>query len=155
MKIWENVKDDIGCIWQPHKTFIPSKELCGIPKCTDNSSAKNAGKVLFKFINDFIENSSAYGCPTPCMQTFFQYDLQYFHKNVDHYFYDTVDDIFYISVFYKHLELEEFDEMLVYDHWSFLAVTGGNLGLLLDLSGMSVLFYLIRKLKHYFQRNNE
>ena len=155
MKIWENVKPQMNCIWLPLKTFIPSTELCALPKCPDEDSAKTVGKFLFKFINKFIINSSTYGCPIPCMQTHFQYDVQYFHRNVDNCFYDEVDNIFYISVFYKSLEKDEFDEMLVYDHWSFLATTGGNLGLLLDLSGMSIFFYLIRTFKKYLQRDNE
>jgi hypothetical protein len=36
-----------------------------------------------------------------------------------------------------------------YDVGNFLAAVGGNLGLLLGLSGLSVLFYLIKWLKRY------
>ncbi len=40
-------------------------------------------------------------------------------------------------------------ETLDYDAGNFLAAVGGNLGLLLGLSGLSVLFYFIKWLKRY------
>ena len=149
--IWQHVKDRMKCIWQPLKTFVPEAEASSMTPCRDRTSAKNVQNIIFDQIDYFVNSPWLYGCPTPCKQTHFSYEIQYFHKNADTQFYDEVEGVFYISVFYKSLELEEFAENLVYDTGAFLAATGGNLGLLLGLSGMSMLLYLIKKLKKYLQ----
>ena len=90
IKIWKCANDKMKCIWRPQKTFIPATEKITTPNCTDKKSAKMAWKHLFKCINMFITNSSAYSCPTPCQQTHFKYEVQYFHRNVDIYFYESL-----------------------------------------------------------------
>ena len=76
-------------------------------------------------------HSENYGCPPPCTQISYKYNIQYFSKNS---WIDTnskvslqFNDIFYMDLFYETQDVEERIESLVYDMENFLAVTGGNL----------------------------
>ena len=103
--IWQNVKDNIICIWKPLKTFTSEIEAASKLACIDKISAKNAQHVLFEQISNFVNKPWSFGCPTPCQQIQFLYEIQYFHKNADTQFYDQVEGVFYISIFYKSLEV--------------------------------------------------
>ena len=51
---------------------------------------------------------------------------------------------FELSVYYNNLEIEERTETLIYDLSTFLSAAGGNLGLLMGFSCLSVLLALIK-----------
>ena len=55
----------------------------------------------------------------------------------------TTKGVFSIHLFYSTLNVEELVETLVYDRGNFLAAAGGNLGLMLGISCLSVLNVLI------------
>ena len=38
-------------------------------------------RTVFKFVDDFLCNTSQYGCPVPCTQNSYHYDLEYFSKH--------------------------------------------------------------------------
>jgi hypothetical protein len=78
--------------------------------------------------------------------------LNYFHKNS---WIDTdgksgiIENSFSLAIAYNTLIVEERVETLVYDVGSFLAAVGGNLGLFLGFSCLSVCLALIRfAMKH-------
>ena len=48
-----------------------------------------------------------------------------------------------LSFYWDHLDIEEHHEVLTYDLSSFLAAAGGNLGLALGYSVLSVFVYII------------
>ena len=98
-------------------------------------------------IADFDGRPANYGCPLPCQQNSYNLKLNYFHKNS---WIDTdgksgiIPDSFSLAVAYNTLIVEERVESLVYDVGSFLAAAGGNLGLFLGFSCLSVFLTLIK-----------
>ncbi len=94
----------------------------------------------------------AHDCPVPCQQTRYKATLDYFHQNVAALMgmEDTSSDggqIFHLMYYYLTLRIEQKIESLEYDFGSFLAAAGGNLGLFLGMSCLSVLFSLAKCLQ--------
>ena len=63
---------------------------------------------------------------------------------------DKQKDYFGMIFYYNTLHVEELTESLVFDTDSFLATAGGNLGLFLGFSCMSVLFALVKVIKRFY-----
>ena len=91
-------------------------------------------------------------CQIPCQQTSYNIKLRYFQET------SMIDIIrnqtksfngfaVLLSFGYETMFIEEHVENLVYDIGSFLAAAGGNLGLFLGFSFLSVLLSLIKLLK--------
>jgi hypothetical protein len=62
---------------------------------------------------------------------------------------DYPDIHYFISLKYETFNVEEHVESLIYDAGSFLVSVGGNLGLFLGFSCLSVFFAIINVCKHY------
>ncbi len=89
--------------------------------------------------------SSHYGCPLPCKFISYKVKVNYFHKNsylaVE--INKTTENAFYVYFFYTSLVVEIRVETLVYDIGGFLAAAGGNMGLTLGLSFLTIFFSII------------
>jgi hypothetical protein len=60
-------------------------------------------------------------------------------------YYNTTDGIFFLlSIYYKTLMVEERVETLIFDVPGMLSAAGGNLGLLLGFSCLSLLFGIVQ-----------
>ena len=91
-------------------------------------------------------------CPVPCKQISYNANIRYFHETsfLDPYnsFGENFSDAFIVfSISYETLLIEEHEESLVYDITNFLAAAGGNLGLFLGFSCMSVFYGMIKLIK--------
>ena len=58
------------------------------------------------------------------------------------------DSTLFFSIGYESFEIEVNVEILIYDIGSFLAAVGGNLGLFLGFSCLSLLFVLMKTFNH-------
>ncbi len=89
--------------------------------------------------------SSHYGCPLPCKFISYKVKVNYFHKNsylaVE--INKTTENAFYVYFYYTSLVVEKRVETLVYDIGGFLAAAGGNMGLTLGLSFLTIFFSII------------
>jgi hypothetical protein len=96
-------------------------------------------------MSEFIFNFSTFGCPLPCTKTSYKTNLKYMHKNslmlVEEFF--QKDNVFILYFFYTSLTVEEKIETLIYDFGGLMAAAGGNLGLCLGFSCLSILFSMI------------
>ena len=106
-------------------------------------------------MDQFLGSTSAYGCPLPCTQKSYNFNLEYFSKysflgaeepvNLD-------NENFKFVMFFRSVDTEESTETLVYDFTNFLTAAGGNLGLFMGFSCFSLVhwfFVLINKIFSY------
>ena len=100
---------------------------------------------------DFQYGPSKYGCPLPCERRKDQITLQYYHNTS--WVSEETEEVekmgFQFFYFYNSLSMEERVESLVYDFSAFLIATGGNLGLFLGFSCLSVGIKIINWLQVY------
>ena len=85
------------------------------------------------------------GCLVPCLQVEYSYTAVDFHKNT---WIDTSnvnppdfnDKYYSLYVSYGFMDIERHEEALIYDSGNFFAAVGGNLGLFLGFSCLSIIF---------------
>ena len=113
--------------------------------CRDEISALN---TLNKFVDlaYSVERKNWFNsCPIPCKLIVYEAKQRNFHKNAVFGFYDK--QALYFSIGYESFIIEVSIETLLYDIGSFLAAVGGNLGLFLGFSCLSVLLGFVSMFK--------
>ena len=121
-------------------------------ECCSEESTKLVGDKFLRLVNEIAEFPESIGCPLPCRQINYKMSLDYFHNNSWSGVYDTSKDIHtYYALQYRYttMFIEERVENLEYDVGSFLAAAGGNLGLMLGLSCLTVMFSIIEYCKNF------
>jgi hypothetical protein len=124
--------------------------------CLTEDEAWNTYQALEDFIDDFYSDFNAYNCALPCKVISFSFDIDYRHSNsiITRYPNQSVEEGgFQLHYYYKSLKVEEKTETLIYDVGNFLAAAGGNLGLFLGFSCLSVLFELIKFAETYLHKH--
>ena len=94
----------------------------------------------------FTFHTSDSECIRPCTTTTYKIDLKYSHENSWTLFNNdlrNVSNVFRIFFFYQTLTVEEKIETLLYDVGGLMATAGGNLGLCLGFSCLSILYAAI------------
>ena len=116
-----------------------------LPECDDENSGRKTYQEFY--VNLYNKNREDWlqTCPLPCNQTVYDIDLQRYHKyNMPNPILDKDGKLgVMLKLKYETLAVEEQVETLVYDAANFLAQAGGNLGLFLGFSCLSVLICLI------------
>jgi hypothetical protein len=128
--------------------YIPAFDLyfdsnTNMRECLNETEGKDSAHKLQFLALDFGANSENYGCPLPCQRQSYKFFLNTLHRNsmlfeIPQNF--TEEDVYILSFYYKTLLVEKHVETLVYDFGGFLAAAGGNMGLCLGLSFLSILF---------------
>ena len=135
--------------------FITSNTT--LPECADEKEGLLSLKAFQAVINEFVASPEKFGCPLPCERTMFTYDIIDTHQNsailqVPEILAEEEDDPYIFYFFYKTFLVEQRVETLIYDFGGFLAAAGGNLGLCLGFSLLSILInftqLLISGLQH-------
>jgi hypothetical protein len=153
--ILETLPPKISCITYNIKEFV-DPNIVMLPECHTKETARSTFKTYCLFIDDYISRTSEFGCPVPCKQKSFKYKLEYFSRNSWIELDDDNrlgNDTFELNVGFDSLNIEERTETFVYDVGNFLAAAGGNLGLFMGFSCLSILFALIDCLKTLFQNS--
>ena len=129
-------------------------------KCNSMEEASQASGIIVGMTRNGTENSEWFAtCPLPCKKTTYDLNVKDFHANswTDP-FNKTglinVSSVTLLSLFYETLSTEEMVETLMYDVGSFLAAAGGNLGLFLGFSCLSMTVSFIQFCKNRFYRKN-
>ena len=112
-------------------------------ECLNETEGNNSIRKLQNIFLEFAGNSESFGCPLPCSRLSDSFTLNLLHSNsilfeVPQNF--TEKEVYYLTYYYKTLLVEKQVETLVYDLGGFLAAAGGNLGLCLGFSCLSILF---------------
>ena len=116
-----------------------------IQECKDENSAAYSLKQFNIIFRDFLVDTNQFGCLPPCRITNFKIDLKFYHEN-SWYLYEELSDtkpFFGLFYFYDTLRVEEKIETLIFDLGGVLAAAGGNLGLCLGFSCLSILHSMI------------
>jgi hypothetical protein len=122
--------------------------------CVDEDEGKDSIRKFQNIFLDFAGNSDGYGCPLPCERLSYSYTLNTLHSNsllfeIPQNF--TEKDVYFLMFYFQTFVVEKQVETLVYDLGGFLAAAGGNLGLCLGLSCLSILFTFTQWTKSFFQ----
>jgi hypothetical protein len=130
-------------------------ENSSLKECIDQDSALNSETMLFKAMEAVRDFPSTYGCQKPCKQSSYSFSIGYYHQTsyVSHGNLDAIsNESFHLAFYYDSLTIEEHFETLVYDTGSMLVAAGGNLGLFLGFSCLSILLSAISFLKQMVKK---
>ena len=143
--LWKNISSQINCSIADIKQIVPTNTT--LKECNDSSEALNVYWLYIDLLADFITDPSKFGCPIPCRQTSYQIKINYYHKNNvilrQQQLETNSSGHFNLFVYYSSFTVEEKIESLEYDLANLLVSAGGNLGLFLGFSCLSVLFFVI------------
>ena len=134
----------INCTIPGLGIFIQSDEL---NECTDRKSAIHSLTTFLGLKDEFISNNPPHGCVSPCTEVTFNSEVFAFHQNswIDT---DENSDLakerHILSFSYTTLKQEVAIVTLVYDAENFLTSLGGNLGLFLGFSCLSLLISVLK-----------
>ena len=117
-----------------------------LPECADEKEGMLSLIAFQGVINDFVASPEKFGCSLPCERTMFTYDIIDTHQNaiilqVPEILAEEEDAPYIFYFFYKTFLVEQRVETLIYDFTGFLAAAGGNLGLCLGFSLLSILIH--------------
>jgi hypothetical protein len=85
-----------------------------------------------------------YGCPLPCSLSSYKATLQYTHKNAMELFTGIkVDNEFWMYYYYDSMETEINTESLIVDMSNLIGAIGGNMGLFLGFSFLSLFLFTL------------
>ena len=118
------------------------QEVLILPTCHDEETAKLTFWMFCEFLNNFSRNPSAFACSLPCKQLIYATTIDYYHNNLLGHS-GLEKGFFNLAIQYSTINVEEQIENLEYDLGNLLVSTGGNLGLFLGFSCLSLLFSLV------------
>ena len=120
-------------------------------ECTDNVSASNTFNLYHSFGYGGPRENWLSECRVPCNQTVYELNMQMHHQNNIGSQGDGLNDLVgkgvLLTIYLANFVVEERIETLIYDTGNFLAQAGGNLGLFLGFSCLSLLFAIIKLFK--------
>jgi len=130
--------------------------LSNINKYSECQDKTSAAKTISEFSN-LIYNTNrekwSLACPPPCTQKSYSVNLKKYHTNSWIEFdakqpgKDVSKYIAALTMSYETFVVEEQVETLVYDAGNFLAAVGGNLGLFLGFSCLTMLLGILKVVK--------
>ena len=128
------------------------KKESTLKPCQDNMSAANTALYFVHVAYYGDKDKWLSACPLPCKQISYNANIRYFHETSFLDPYNSYGEKFsasfiVLTISYETLLIEEHEESLVYDVTNFLAAAGGNLGLFLGFSCMSVFYGMIKIIK--------
>ena len=148
LSIRKHFKNPYSCMIQEMKSIVPQDlEMNECPNTTI------AGEVLWSysaFMSGFTVKPWSYGCPIPCKLKSYKFTINSLHTNTRVFpLYEPEDHKYFIFTYYfASLNVEERIESLEYDFGNLLVAAGGNLGLFLGFSCLTVLFAIIDFIKN-------
>ena len=148
--LWFNLQSRVNCSVPGLSAIFQSAAAnSNIVECTDLSAASNTRKQTILELFKLWASPTAYGCLIPCNTISYSFNLLYYHENgIMDDFLVTEKGSFVLYLYYDTLMSEERSETLLYDVPGFLAAAGGNLGLMLGFSCLTVLFSIL----NYFEK---
>ena len=143
--LWKNLPKTLTCKIADMEQFMPFNFT--IRECSTVKEAETVYWEFIRYLEKFISMSWEYGCPVPCRQTSYQVKLDYFHKSsalIPPELANYSMGRFSMHSSFPTFTVEEKIESLEYDLASLLVSAGGNLGLFLGFSCLSVMFAAIQ-----------
>lgn len=144
--MWKNLPRNITCTTPPFRNFLPDNWF--VNNCKDKKEASDMTDMFAKFVGDIAGRPDSIECPLPCRQINYKISFDYAHEIL----YKEAEEknkCFFFKYMYSTLLVDERMESYDYDIGSFLTAAGGNLGLFLGFSCLSILFMAIKWIKNY------
>jgi hypothetical protein len=113
-----------------------------IRECDNLAEARETVNTTAQLILEYLRSPESFGCPLPCERNYYNHNLNHVHENAgtnEPLSFDEGNTYFYIFFYYNTFIIEQHIETLIYDVGGFLSAAGGNLGLCLGFSCLSVL----------------
>jgi len=130
--------------------YVDIRNLSRPNFCADNNTAASSFYDLLNLSLELPQNPEKFGCPTPCNTSFFELVIGHIKVNslIDPINkYNIVGSQSYLLGFsFTTLDIEEQSIILLYDIGMLLSSAGGNLGLALGFSCLSILLNLVEVL---------
>ena len=150
-----SLESNINCSIDGFEDFLGN--LTRLDECRDRKAAAETFEKIEKVKKDFMGAAWKRGCPIPCSEISYVATLSFFHENsrldpTGKKILSEIDFSFGIYLFYETMMVEEHLETLIYDVGEFLAAGGGNLGLMLGFSCLSVLWQIVSFVQNYFSK---
>ena len=147
--IWKNIYKPDGCIIQEMKRIVPKDVK--MDECQSEDNASDVHYSFSIFLNKFGVMPWIFGCPIPCQRETYKFTLESLHKNTLKFpGYKPEYQSYHIFAYsFATLNIEERIESLEYDFGNFLVAAGGNLGLFLGFSCLSVLLVTIEYAQNF------
>jgi len=116
--------------------------------CQNYNNSATVFYDLFYFAQNMQQNPQQYGCPIPCNFSTITVSADHSHKTsiIDPLNRFSANESYFISIFYVTTDVEEKRITLLFDVGTMISATGGNLGLALGFSVLSVLLVVADQL---------
>ena len=124
-----------------------------VSECMNNKAANASYSILDDVLKYVSEGVNKLGCTYPCNQNSYKFILNQrpVGLNPEYYTRPTQNNShgdFEIVLYYSDILVESESEKLLYDDEDLLAAIGGNLGLTLGFSCLSVMIYFLQCFKN-------
>ena len=143
---------ELNCTIQGFDRFFDTH--LDLKECCNQHDGAEASKKYQAIILGLYHNSSLYGCKHPCERNTYTANINTYHFNSiiwDGFPPSLADESYYhLFFYYKSDIVQKQVEVLVYDFGGFIAAAGGNLGLCLGFSCLSILFTITHWTKTVF-----
>ena len=149
---WLQLRPKINCTIAGMSSLSKNSDFAKMEECKDAESARQTREPISNIAFQSFKDPSKFGCDPPCKSISYTFSTLYYHQHSMHKsYYNTKDGIFFLlSIYYKTLVVEERTETLIYDVPGLLSAAGGNLGLLLGFSCLSLLFGAVQCFSNLF-----
>jgi hypothetical protein len=124
--------------------------ITNLTSCNSKQMAKSTISLMAEHLVNMSVNTQLFGCPLPCFRISYSLDVNYYHENTvgANYLFENVPaSNFTVYFFFRSPWIEERIETLTYDLGGMLAAAGGNLGLMLGFSCLTLVFGIINWVK--------
>jgi hypothetical protein len=126
-----------------------------LKECQTLEDAAKTYEVYYNKTETFEGETAGIGCTRPCKQISHSFTLSEFHRNNwvevrDPHSAEYLDNYYSLFVSFGSMDVEKQVESLIYDAGNFFAAVGGNLGLFLGFSCLSIIFATIDFLVRVF-----
>ncbi len=145
--VWSKLIHSVNCSIASFDQISENKPA--LKECENPEIAKEAQEMYYNLMTKLAKEPHLNGCPLPCKRVTYDLDVTYYHENIrgPTPTTDKIEANFTLYFFTRFALIEEQVENLVYDIGGFLAAAGGNLGLLLGFSCLSVIFAMLNWLR--------
>jgi len=125
-----------------------------LPQCKTQREAETSYERVKIKLAVLNEDPDRYGCPFPCELTFYKLTVDYNHKNAIEMFKGVQSNANDYSIFiqYSSTNVEKVEEKLLVSTSALLGSIGGNMGLLLGVSCLSVCLEVLNLIRKNFYR---
>ena len=135
-------ENELGCTFG----LIQSLNLTSkMPQCANRNQSTNAVANATNYLIKGMQDPDMFGCPLPCLFSYYTFQIVYQHINAFELFTgkSPPQNEYILYFYFNTLETEVKTESLIIDLSSLIANIGGNLGLFLGFSCLSIFILTI------------